>query len=71
VAPAQIQGVAEIRPALPVLGATPEHESVMHVDHIKPRRKYPHLALVFDNLQVLCHDCNHGKGNEIFDFRDG
>lgn len=36
---------------------------VIHVDHIKPRRKYPELALVLDNLQVLCHECNHGKGN--------
>ena len=35
----------------------------IHVDHIKPRRKYPELALVESNLQVLCHECNHGKGN--------
>lgn len=35
----------------------------MHVDHIKPRSKYPHLALVFDNLQVLCEECNLGKSN--------
>ena len=35
----------------------------VHVDHIKPRRKYPELALEFDNLQVLCDECNHGKGN--------
>lgn len=33
-----------------------------HVDHIKPRYLYPHLELVFDNLQVLCEDCNIGKG---------
>ncbi len=44
-------------------GATPEHGVKMHVDHIKPRRKYPELALSFDNLQVLCEECNHGKGN--------
>jgi 5-methylcytosine-specific restriction endonuclease McrA len=44
-------------------GATPETGSVMHVDHIKPRRKYPELALEESNLQVLCEDCNHGKGN--------
>ena len=36
---------------------------IIHVDHIKPRRKYPKLALVESNLQVLCHECNHGKGN--------
>jgi 5-methylcytosine-specific restriction endonuclease McrA len=36
---------------------------VMHVDHIKPRSKYPHLALRESNLQVLCEACNLGKGN--------
>lgn len=35
---------------------------VLHVDHIKPRKRFPHLALSFDNLQVLCADCNLGKG---------
>lgn len=44
-------------------GATPEHGAVMNVDHIKPRKKYPHLALDINNLQILCGACNHGKGN--------
>ena len=35
----------------------------LHVDHIKPRSKHGHLALDLDNLQVLCVDCNMGKGN--------
>lgn len=35
----------------------------MHVDHIKPRSKYPELQLDPDNLQVLCADCNLGKCN--------
>jgi hypothetical protein len=34
---------------------------VIHVDHIKPRSKYPQLELVLANLQVLCEDCNLGK----------
>lgn len=34
----------------------------MHVDHIKPRSKYPELELDLDNLQILCADCNKGKG---------
>ena len=36
---------------------------VLNVDHINPRKTHPKLALNVDNLQVLCHDCNHGKGN--------
>ena len=35
----------------------------LHVDHIKPRSKFPHLALSLSNLQVLCEDCNMGKSN--------
>jgi 5-methylcytosine-specific restriction endonuclease McrA len=35
----------------------------MHVDHIKPRSRFPHLELSLDNLQVLCAACNVGKGN--------
>jgi hypothetical protein len=35
----------------------------MNVDHIKPRKRYPELALDPSNLQVLCNECNHGKGN--------
>jgi hypothetical protein len=32
------------------------------VDHIKPRSKYPELALDKSNLQVLCRSCNSTKG---------
>ena len=41
-----------------------EHKVVIHVDHIKPRSKYPHLELEYNNLQILCADCNIGKGNK-------
>ncbi len=44
-------------------GASPADGAVMNVDHVKPRKLFPELALDVDNLQVLCHDCNHGKGN--------
>lgn len=44
-------------------GATPQDGLRMHVDHIKPRKMFPTLALDLDNLQVLCEICNHGKGN--------
>ena len=43
-------------------GATPETGVILQVDHIKPRSKFPHLALNIDNLQILCKDCNLGKG---------
>lgn len=35
----------------------------IHVDHVHPRKTHPHLALSLDNLQVLCEDCNCGKGS--------
>lgn len=36
-----------------------------HVDHIYPRSTHPDLALDPDNLQVLCDDCNIGKGTKF------
>lgn len=43
----------------------------IQVDHIKPRSKFPALALVESNLQVLCKACNHGKSNtDQTDFRN-
>lgn len=40
-------------------------------DHIKPLRKYWSLRLVRSNLQVLCDDCNMGKGSrDETDFRE-
>lgn len=51
-------------------GASPETGAVMNVDHIKPRRLFPQLALELSNLQVLCGECNHGKGNwDMTDWR--
>lgn len=40
-------------------GAT---DKPIHVDHIKPRSRFPDLALDITNLQILCRDCNLGKG---------
>lgn len=44
-------------------GASPATGAVLNVDHVLPRRLFPQLALHLDNLQVLCADCNEGKGN--------
>lgn len=42
----------------------------LHVDHIKPKSLHPELAFELSNLQVLCEDCNLGKGNlDETDFR--
>ena len=42
-------------------GKVPDHG--INVDHIKPRKFFPELALDFDNLQILCGRCNKAKGN--------
>ncbi len=44
-------------------GITEAQGAIIQVDHIKPRSKYPELALEGANLQVLCRDCNMGKSN--------
>lgn len=44
-------------------GYTSDDKRRIHVDHIKPRRYFPELSLVFENLQVLCRFCNKAKGN--------
>lgn len=58
-------------PVCQCCGASPSTGAVMNVDHIKPRKLFPQLALDLDNLQVLCGDCNHGKGNwDMTDWRE-
>jgi 5-methylcytosine-specific restriction endonuclease McrA len=40
------------------------------VDHIKPIGEFWDLRLDPDNVQILCNDCNMGKGNWLVkDFR--
>ena len=39
------------------------HGVALHVDHIVPRSKNRERELDESNLQVLCEDCNLGKGN--------
>lgn len=59
----RMQALKKYGPVCMCCGATPSTGAVMNVDHIKPRRLFPQLALDIDNLQILCGDCNHGKGN--------
>ena len=52
-------------------GATAKSGAVLHVDHIKPKSKYPELALEFSNLQLLCDMCNMGKSTtDEIDWRE-
>lgn len=41
---------------------------ILHVDHIKPRSRFPEHQYDLDNLQVVCSECNIGKSN--YDDRD-
>lgn len=45
-------------------GATPEDGTRLHVDHVIPLRQDWGLRLKIDNLQVLCEECNQGKGSK-------
>lgn len=52
-------------------GASAGDGVVLHCDHVIPRYKAPHLALEIGNIQILCGDCNIGKGAwDSTDWRD-
>ncbi len=59
----RMEALLKYGPKCMCCGATPQTGSVMNVDHIKPRKTHPELALSLENLQILCNECNHGKGN--------
>jgi 5-methylcytosine-specific restriction endonuclease McrA len=59
----RMEALKKYGPVCQCCGATPATGAVMNVDHVKPRKLFPHLALDVSNLQILCHECNHGKGN--------
>ena len=50
-------------------GAT-KRDTRIDVDHIKPKGRYPLLALDINNLQILCYTCHLAKGhNDETDWR--
>lgn len=55
--------LAESNGACSACGSKASDGARLHVDHIKPRSKFPELALDPTNLQVLCEDCNIGKSD--------
>lgn len=58
-------------PVCAICGRTRQDGVKLHVDHIKPRSKFPELELQESNLQVLCDQCNIGKGNtDSIDWRE-
>jgi 5-methylcytosine-specific restriction endonuclease McrA len=51
-------------------GSTRKDGVRIHVDHIKPRSRFPQLELDENNLQVLCEPCNMGKrARDLTDWR--
>jgi len=66
----RMEALKKYGPVCQCCGASRETGAVMNVDHIKPRKLFPQLALDINNLQILCHECNHGKGNwDMTDWR--
>lgn len=59
----RMQALIKYGPKCMCCGATPATGAVMNVDHIKPRKTHPELALDINNLQILCGTCNAGKSN--------
>ena len=66
----RMEALKKYGPVCQCCGASPATGAVINVDHIKPRKLFPHLALDVNNLQILCNPCNHGKGNwDMTDWR--
>ena len=41
-----------------------EHNSYAHIEHIKPKEKFPELKFTWDNLGFSCQICNTNKGEK-------
>ncbi len=56
------QVIEEQKHVCQICGCRITIDNDLTVDHIKPRSKFPELALDKSNLQVLCRRCNSSKG---------
>lgn len=59
----RMQALKLYGPVCMCCGDSPQNGAVINVDHIKPRKHFPQLALDIGNLQILCGACNQGKAN--------
>lgn len=46
----------------PICGDNYQYKGGKTIDHKLPRSQYPWLSMNFDNLWVICRDCNQVKG---------
>ena len=41
-----------------------EHVNYPHIEHIKPKKKFPELEFAWENLGFCCQRCNTNKGSK-------
>lgn len=55
----RLQALRRARYCCEVCGVSVRKKGASRVDHIKPRRQHPALALVLSNLRVKCAKCDN------------
>jgi 5-methylcytosine-specific restriction endonuclease McrA len=50
--------------ACTVCGRSVRKRGESRVDHVKPRRQFPALALVLSNIRTLCASCDNKRHSE-------
>jgi uncharacterized protein (TIGR02646 family) len=43
------------------------HTQPGHVEHMKPKAKFPELVCNWENLALVCHECNQRKGDKYYE----
>ena len=60
----RLEAIARYGTTCAKCGREPSDKYPVNIDHIKPRKFYPQLALDIENLQPLCGPCNKEKANK-------